>query len=134
MEIITKSLCQPEDRLDFLPRHVGAKFLSYEQAIYRMMDKHCQGYTGGFWDYYTLSNGGFFMAYDQPDRGFRVEQPLNYYEGVMSAEAASIGVNLYVQNTFAWQVDPERFSDAYHALRDFAAQHPEGGEILRFID
>lgn len=134
MESITKTLIKSGDRLDFLPKHVGRKFLQYEQAIYRYMHEYCEGYTGGMWNYYTLSNGGFFMAWDADETSLKVSQPMNYYEGEMSAEAASVGMNLYVQNAFAHQVDAERFSEAFHALRDFAIQHQEAAQIMAFID
>lgn len=133
-DLITKALCPDHERLDFLPHHVGSKFLHYENYIYGGMDKFCAGYQGGFWNYYTLSNGGFYMALDCGEQRFRVVQPMNFYDGEMSAEAASIGINLYAQNAFAWQVDAERFSDLFHKLRDFAAGHPEGAEIMAFID
>jgi len=130
---IQKTLCPDDERMDFLPRFTGKHFLRYEQLVYAGMNKFCADYSGGFWNYYTLSNGGFFMALDD-DRRFAVECHGNYYAGEMSVEAASIGVNLYVQNAFAWEVDAERFSRAFHQLRDFAAEHPEGREIMAFID
>jgi hypothetical protein len=30
------------------------------------MDRFCEGYSGGIWSFYTLSNGGAFMA-PEPD-------------------------------------------------------------------
>lgn len=134
MKLISKSRCADEDRMEFLPQHVGTAFLRYEQSVYHLMDQHCDGYSGGYWEFYDLTNGGFFMAFDAPERRFTVTQPSNYFEGEMSAEAASIGVNLYVQNSFSWQIDPDRFGKTYQALYNFAAQHPEGAQIMGFID
>ncbi len=133
MEVITKTLVKDNKRLDFLPHFVGDNFLRYEQMIYGGMDRFCKEYNGGYWQYYTLSNGGFLMVLDENKR-FSVECLTNYYDGNMSAEAVSIGVNLYVQNVFAWEVNAERFSEAFYCLRDYAAQHDEAREIFAFID
>ena len=133
IDSIQKTLCPDQERLDFLPRHTGKHFLRYEQLVYATMDKSCEGYSGGFWHYYTLSNGGFFMALDD-HRRFRVECDSNGYEGEMSAEAVSLGVNLFVQNRFAWEIEAEHFSNAFYQLKDFAAEHPEVRDIMAFID
>jgi hypothetical protein len=85
------------------------------------------------WDFYTLSNSGFFMSYDY-DETLTVLYPENYFEETMSAEAASIGVNLFALNTLAWQTNSEKIVDLYYALRDYAAEHPEGTKIMRLID
>ena len=133
MENITKKLYPESKRMEFLPKFVGKKFMKYETMIYEYLDCASEDYNGGFWEFYTLSNGGFYMAVESEKR-FRMEWPDNYYEGEMSADAASIGVNLFVQNAFAWEVDAERFTDAFHQLRDYAAEHAEAPEIFRFID
>ena len=133
METITKTKCPDNKRLDFLPLHTGKAFLQYEQAIYHHMDTASEDYSGGFWDYYTLSNGGFYMAWDA-EKTLKMENLGNYFDEEMSAEAASIASNLMVQNAFAWQIEAERFSEYFHQLRDYAIQHPEAGKILGFID
>lgn len=131
MEAITKT--KYKNRLEFLPYYVGNKFLQYENLVYDHMRKASKQYDGGYWEYYSLSNGGFYMEL-QEDGSFEMECISNYYNGKMSAEAASIAVNLCVQNVFAWQVDPEKFSDAFHHLRHYASQHAEAREIFGFID
>ena len=133
MENITRTLCPEHERLEFLPRFVGKQFLRYEMMVYSYLDRASEDYGGGFWNYYTLKNGGWYMAPDTEQR-FRMAWPDNYYEGEMSADAAGIGVNLFVQNRFAWEVDAEKFTEAFHRLRDYAAEHAEASEIFRFID
>lgn len=70
MEGITKK--QYSNRLDFLPHYVGNKFLQYEMLIYDQMRKASKPYDGGYWEYYTLSNGGFYMELQQ-DEHFAME-------------------------------------------------------------
>lgn len=133
MESITKTKCPEDERLDFLPNTIGAKFLHYENLVYQFMSKASDDYNGGFWDYYSLSNGGFYMAYNCDDR-MRMEWADNGFQGTMSTDAASICVNLMAQNAFAWQVSADRHGPQFDALRDYAVQHAEAQHILRFID
>ncbi len=133
MKTITKTQCSESKRLDFLPHHVGNKFIQYENLIYAHMRKASKQYDGGYWEYYTLSNGGFYMELQEDER-LDMECMGNCYRGEMSAEAASLAVNLCVQNIFAWQVNPARFSDTFHNLRHYASQHQEAREIFGFID
>ena len=60
---IELSLVAEEDRLEYLPRFSNNILLmiQIEQAVYRMMDSLCDEYSGGYWDYYNMSNDGFLM-------------------------------------------------------------------------
>jgi hypothetical protein len=35
---------------------------TWNPHIFAWMDRFCEGYSGGIWSFYTLSNGGAFMA------------------------------------------------------------------------
>lgn len=120
-------------RLEFLPRFVGKHFMAYEGFIFNRMREDAEKYNGGFWEYYALSNGGFYMGLDQSEP-LTMQCIGNYFEGTMSADAASIGVNLFALNAFAWQLDPDKFSEAYRQLRDYALQHDEAAQIMAYID
>lgn len=133
METITKTQVPEAQRGDFLPRHVGNAFMRFENSIYDWMGQLCADYNGGYWQFYELSNGGFFMALDSEKR-FRAVWPDNYSDEEMSAEAASIAANLFALNALCWQSPSEALTEAYYALRDFAAQHNEGAKIMRVID
>lgn len=134
MEDITKTQVPENEKLDFLPRFVGKHFMAYESMIYDRLREASNGqYEGGYWEFYTLSNGGFYMELMQ-DEALEMECVGNYYQGTMSAEAASIAINLVVQNAFAWQVDADKHSEHFYQLRDYASQHEEAGKIFAFID
>lgn len=130
---IRKEKCPDNKRSEFLPRFVGNKYASYETSIYNFLSRVCPQYNGGYWKFCTLSNGGFYMELSKEGL-LEIEQPLNYYKGKMSADAASIAVNLYVLCDYAIRVDETWFTEAFHYLRDYAKQHPEAHEIFRFID
>lgn len=131
--IIKRTQCPDNKRLEFLPRYVGNQYKPYEKAIYDFLSKVCEDYNGGYWNYYSLSNGGFYMALDT-SATLEIEQPNNYYYGIISADAACIAVNLFVLCHFAWTVDEEWFTLCFHKLRAYALQHKEAKEILKFID
>ena len=131
--IITARLIPLSEREGFLPRHAGGNFIRYEMLTYALMEKACEAYHGGFWNFFELSNGGFFMV---PE----MESPLdlvwhdNFFEGSMSAEAAGIGISLIAQSQMVFVTDSQRFSESFHKLREYAPDHKEAGSIFRFID
>jgi len=131
--MITKTIIKDKDRLEFLPRHFGRNHLKFEMLVYAFMDKFCTEYTGGFWQFYTLDNGGLFIALDS-DQSFEVINEMNYFEDRMSAQSASIGVNLFALNALASETQDQRIVDYYDALRDFSAEHSEASKIFSFID
>ncbi len=128
---ITKTQVPDSQRLGFLPRKVGKKFLRFEMNAYDWMGQLCPDYLGGYWQFYALSNGGFYMALDSADT-MRAVYPPNDFDDQMSTEALSITANLFALNGLCWL--SERVTDAYYALRDFAAEHEEDGKIMRLID
>ena len=73
-------------RLMALPRYFGHRLMVFEGAVYDFMHRFAQDYRGGFWQFYELSNGGFYMAPDRESFRFCIDS--NSYEGVLSADAA----------------------------------------------
>ena len=127
-----------DERGDFLPKHVGRHMLYFENIVYASMERACADYSGGLWEFFDLSNGGFFMAPDREGK-MNLEWRANYFEGTMTPEAAGIGVTLIALSLLGFQdqlADDERenISAKFHQLRDFAANHQEAGTIFRFID
>lgn len=135
---ITSQRIPESERGDILPRYTGAAFLRFESLVYTLMGRACADYHGGFWQFYALSNGGFFMAPDR-DEPMTLTWPDNYFEGQMSAEAAGIGVSLMALSflTFSERISDatrECLADRFHELREFASAHAEANLILGFID
>lgn len=135
--IITASLVAEAYRLDYLPTYFGKYYIAGENLLYRQADLFVEGYCGGYWDFYTLSNGGFFAALNT-DKQLRVVITENYFSELMSAEAAGITLTLYVLGRLSSARIPEsesdRFVDLYHKLRDFALSHAESHLIMTAID
>jgi hypothetical protein len=122
-----------DERLQILPRHFGRHMLAVEFAVYTLMRKLANQYTGGYWDYFELSNGGFYMA-PANDTPFHVCVDTNGFDGPMSADAAGITACLFALSHLSFQIEHESITEHYHQLRDFALDHDEASSILAAID
>jgi len=131
--MIIKTLVEEKDRIDFLPKHLGNKHLKFEMLVYSLMDSFTKDYSGGFWNFWTLDNDGIFMTLDSI-QSFEVINPMNYFEDTMTAEALSIGVNIFALNALMDESCDQRIIDYFYALRDFAAEHKECNQIFGLID
>ena len=108
--------------------------MKLEPAIFYFADMLAEEYRGGHWQFYTLSNGGFYMAPEQ-DEPFQVSS-MNGFEGELSADALGITACLYAYShlSFGEGKFAEICAEHYHRLLDFACEHKEAGSILRAID
>ena len=132
MEIIAATKVADEERLDFWPRHVEmAKILAFEWSVFNWMGILCSEYKGGFWDFYDLSNGGFYIAPDLK-HPMRLMWPGNYFDGEMSPDAAGIVATLFTLNSFA-ERSPV-FREKYVKLYNYIESHSEAQAIYAAID
>ena len=77
-----------------LPRKFPGLFLIYEFLVYRYLEEFSHQYSGGYWEFVELSNGGFYMSLKCLSR-YHLCVATNGFEGDMSADAASVVVNLF---------------------------------------
>lgn len=109
--------------------------LQIEPSIYQFTENIAKAYDGGYWEFYTLSNGGFYMA-PATDRQFQVYSQ-NGFEGILSGDALGITACLYVYSHLSFN-DQEAFAHTcaqeYHWLREYMLDHAEARAILRAID
>ncbi|EMN0829868.1 antirestriction protein [Providencia rettgeri] len=126
-------------RLKFLPSKLGRYCIAFENAIYHWMTRNAVAYNGGYWDFYTLSNNGFYL---QPTKGYMLTSPNGFMDDV-SAQEAGIIVTLMMLSHFSFVTyekehheDCERISAYFHQLRDFIfTLSPESQtKILNAID
>jgi hypothetical protein len=130
---IQATLVRENQRMSFLPKYFGKRMMVAEQGIFNTLRNLCSGYNGGFWNYYELSNGGFYMT-PYLDENLEMFVAGNGYEGTLSADAAGIIASLYVVNELCWADQSEKMINHYYQLRDFAAEHAESSEIFSAID
>lgn len=127
-------------RLAILPRYFGHRLMIVvESTIYSWAERLSPDQYSAYWNYYSLSNGGFFMAPRDTGKKVQVVCSGNYYEGEMSEEAFGIVACLYAYNAIAardgiTEEEQEQLVDHYYALRNFAAEHPEASAIQEAIN
>lgn len=121
------------DRLRALPRHFGVQsMLRVESAVYAAMRELAPEYRGGYWHYYEMSNGGFYMAPDA-SAPFAVSVDGNGFRGSLSPDVAGIVASLFGINRIA-NAGCEKCIEHHYLLRDYAASHAAHGDIFRAID
>ena len=133
--LITADLVSDEMRLQFWPEHFGKipQWMLLEPRAFAWMDRLCGTYNGGYWNYYTLSNGGAFIAPDSEDN-WAMFNKLNGNSTEMSSEAAGITVCLLNWSHHACRTGSPAINEYYYRLREFALSHPESSVIMHIID
>jgi hypothetical protein len=89
-------------RIGTLPKHFGARMMTVEHMVYNFMREFVAEYKGAFWDFYELSNGGFYMAPGSDPVQFSVHT--NGFEGTLSNH----GVLVHVQSPVVSATVPGR--------------------------
>lgn len=133
--IITAVRVFESQRMDVADEHFGIRFpLTVEPMIYQFATQLASAYSGGYWHFYSLSNGGFFMAPDIAN-AFEVIAD-NGYQGTMTAEALGITASLYAFSNLSFGDGKfgETCANHYHWLYEFAMLHSEVGAIRAAID
>ena len=135
IEIIQRHLVPEDQRTQVTADLFGVYFpIQLEPFIFSMSSQLSEDYGGGYWLFYTLDNGGFYMAPDS-DGKFQVVSP-NGWEGFMSADAFGITVCLFAYSNLSFGSGQfaETCADQYHLLRDYMMDHAEAGAILSATD
>ena len=132
---ITRQLVAEDQRTNVTAELFGVYFpLQLEPFIFSMASRLSEHYGGGYWLFYTLGNGGFYMAPDSEGQ-FQVVSP-NGWEGFMSADAFGITACLYAYSNLSFGSGQfaETCGEQYHLLREYMMDHAEAGAILAATD
>ena len=132
---VTRELVPDDQRMAIVEKLFGMAFpLQLEPVVYGITDRMAEEYTGGYWDFYTLSNGGFYMA-PAEDRVFHIKCQ-NMYEGDLSSDALCIMASEYAYSNLSFSLSDiaREYARHYHLLREYVLGHPEAGEIQGATD
>jgi uncharacterized protein YyaL (SSP411 family) len=135
---VVANLVADSDRLSFLPTVFGPRLMIRGEAlVFGWLDRLSEEYNGGYWHFYTLTNGGFYLA-PSSDTSMRISVEGNGFDGEMSADAAGIIATFFALSQLTDEVQGteagDTLIDRYFFLRDFAAEHVEARLIFRAID
>lgn len=131
---ISANIISQEDRMDFLPSFFGFNLMLVgESMVYSWMERLSKDYKGGYWNFYRLSNGGFYMAPNYTEE-MSIEVVGNYVETVVSPDAAGIIATAFALGQMSTMYSDERLIDLYHLLRSYIHEHSESSAIFQAID
>lgn len=133
---ITRQQVAENYRMQHTANLFGIHFpLNIEPTVYSITSHIAPDYAGGYWDFYTLSNGGFYM---QPATETMFDVICdNGYEGKLSGEALGVTVCLYAYSHLSFSDNDhcvDIYAKHYHLLREFMLEHSEATNILKAID
>jgi len=133
---VTRTLVPEDQRLAVTAELFGVWFpMRIEPVVFSFAERLSRDYHGGYWEFNTLSNGGFYMA-PSTDRHYHVICQ-NQFEGDLSADALGITVCLYAYSNLSFS-GPDAFADVcfdhYHWLREYMMDHAEVEAILGATD
>ena len=134
---LAATLVPDEQRVGFWPLHFGniPQWIILEPTAFAWMDRFCADYSGGIWNFYTLSNGGAFMAPEsENNEPWSLFNTMNGNGGELSAEAAGIAVCLMTYSHHAMRTECDAMTEHYYRLRDYALNHAECNTIMHIID
>src|SRR5438270_6020632 len=120
MKITRTEITDKNKRTMALPDHFGTAMLLFESTVYNFARGLNKTYAGGFWTYYELSNGGFYMVPDITTP-VHVKWNDNNYEGTMSADAFGIVVCLFALSHLSFWLE-RRQGDRHFAARTRIAE------------
>lgn len=132
---ITNTIVPESERLAFVDRLFGIQYVTkLEPTVFTMTEHLAPAYTGGYWEFHDLGNGGFYMA-PRFETEFNIVSE-NGYEGMLSPDALGITACLYAFSNLSFGDGSfaQTCAEQYHLLREFMFEHPEAKAILRATD
>jgi len=137
MTEITRTMIATPDRVPTTAKLFGDAFPQlFEPFVYTVAREMAPAYDGGYWNFYMLSSGGFYMAPDIEGR-FEASCATNFFDGELSADALGIVACLTAYSHLSFG-KPEAFAricaEQFYLVRDYAGEHPEAEAVFRAID
>jgi len=133
---ITRDLVPEQERSNFVEALFGIAFpLQLEPYVFNIAGALSGQYQGAYWNFYSLSDGGFYMA-PEDDQEFNVRCE-NRFEGAMSADAFGIVCCMYAFSHLSFTANGQIakvYARSYHALREYAMDHREVSAIVAATD
>ena len=132
---ITNTIVPESDRSAFVDRLFGISYATkLEPTVFTMAERIAPEYSGAYWAFHELHNGGFYMA-PSSETLFDVICE-NGFEGKLSPDALGITACLYAYShlSFGDGRFAQTCAEHYHLLREFMFEHAEAGVILQATD
>lgn len=120
------------ERARVLAAHFPKAYVRFENFVNHIAEKICGQYLGDHWEFFELSNGGFYMA-PCTLKNYTVDIPFGrHFSGVVSNDAFGIICCMYAFCFLA--EEDEKLSIHYLWLSDFYEFHDEFAKIWWAVD
>lgn len=131
---ITAEVVKGDDRIEFLPKHLGLMTcIHFESFVFTLAGRFSEDYGGGTWEFYELSNGGFFI-HPVSEGAFHFVNEMNYADVTLSPQDFGITCCLYALSAMSFDERHRRTGDKFHQLREYALTLPGAPSIFAAID
>jgi hypothetical protein len=132
-QLITAELVNDsQDRMNCLHRIADHRCVILEHTINEMLRGMTDDYDGGYWSYYNLSNGGFYMS---PALNCTYSLSCeNMFEREVSADTAGIIACAMAYSHLSFMTNGDCFAAAYYQLSDYIFQHDDASLIRAALD
>ena len=134
--MITREQLAEDLRMEHVGKLFGIHFsMTFEPMLYSISERMSHDYRGGYWEFYELSNGGFYMAPAVID-SFNVYCQ-NGFSAKLSSDALGISACLYAYSNLSFsKIDnlADQCTRQFHLLREYMFDHAEVHQILAAID
>ena len=134
-QLITSTIVSESERTAFVDRLFGISYATkLEPTVFTVTERIAPEYSGAYWAFYQLSNGGFYMAPSMETLFDIICE--NGFEGKLSPDALGITACLYAYSDFSFGEGrfAQTCAEHYHLLREFMFEHAEAGQILQATD
>ena len=133
---ITRHLVPESQRVAVTASLFGPHFpLQIEPVVYNIAEQMAEDYCGGYWHFYILDHGGFYMAPDE-DCSFEVKCQ-SFSTRTLSADALGVVASMLAFSHLSYQGDFDfgrLCARHHHLLRAHVMGHDEVAAILGAID
>ena len=120
---ITRQIVSVNQRVNITADLFCVQFSLLEPFVYSMTSKLSCDYSGGYWQFYTLSNGGFYMSPNSDGTG----EALQFYDASLRLVSASLGLHAgHGMLGFWWKLGPEKLVGDTRELRAERPPDPDG--------
>lgn len=132
---ITNTIVPESERLAIVDRLFGIQYvLKLEPTVFTMAERIAPEYSGAYWTFHSLGNGGFYMS-PRAYKEFSISCE-NGYVGKMSPDALGVAACMYAFSHLSFGDGrlAEACSELFQLLREYVSEHPEARAIFRATD
>lgn len=117
---ISETLVPDRERFEFLPKMFPGCYLVAESTVNAIFRQLTESTDPVNWDFYTLSNNGYYMAPSVTHGKFhRFVARGHSFTNVMSCRAIGVTTSLFALGAMVTKTDSAQLLDHYFALYDY---------------